>query len=329
MTSISSSSTVPARTALAGNPSDGHGGAVVSTVVRSVTATVRATPTSSFAFPGSTRRQATIGEVAESVHQSGTTRDAHDGDHPLVQAALTALHDLFDADITPCDFTVDSSIPRSVGLAGSSAIVIATINASADIHLDAAWARHLAERPELIASVALHAERELLGIAAGLQDRVVQSLGGTVSMDFGPDAMRTVGRLPVGSYRRLTSELPTCFVACRPETAADSGGVHAAVDPTAPAVRAAMSRAAAASRRAAAAIEAGNALELGAAMDDTFDARASIMSLDPAHVEMVRIARGHGAAANYTGSGGAIVVLAPDAAARRALGRLGCTLLEL
>lgn len=323
------SSTVAARTALAGNPSDGHGGAVVSTVVRSVAATVRATPAGRFGFPSSTSRHATIAEVAESVGQTVNTHEAPGVDQPLIQAALAALHHLFDADVTPCHFAVSSTIPRSVGLAGSSAIVIAAINASIAMHPIAAWARHLGARPELLASVALHAERDLLGIAAGLQDRVVQTFGGTIAMEFTADAMRTVDSLHIGTYRRLDGPLPACFVACRPDTAADSGGVHAAVDTTDPAIRTAMARAAAAGRQAASAIEAGDAGALGAAMNDTFDARASVMALDPTHIEMVQVARDHGAAANYTGSGGAVVVLASDHGVRQALAALGCTLLEL
>lgn len=329
MTSTSSAATVPARTALAGNPSDGHSGAVVSTVVRSVAATVRASPADRFGFPGAACDAATIGEVAESVDRAVIAVDDAGSDQPLMQAALVALHHLYDADVMPCGFELVSTIPRSVGLAGSSAIVIAALRATIGLHRDAAWARHLGERPELLASVALYAERDLLGIAAGLQDRVVQSFGGTVAMEFTADAMQTVDSLRVGSYRRLSAPVPPCFVAYRPDTAADSGSVHAAVDPTDPVVRAAMDRAAAASRSATAALEAGDLPALGDAMNATFDARASAMPLDPAHVEMIEVARDHGAAANYTGSGGAVVVLAFDSAARRALARLGCTLLEL
>jgi glucuronokinase len=49
-------------------------------------------------------------------------------------------------------------------------------------------------------------------------------------------------------------------------------------------------------------------------MDASFDVRRSIAALDPRHVRMVELARSLGAAANYAGSGGAIVGLLGDAA---------------
>jgi glucuronokinase len=47
-------------------------------------------------------------------------------------------------------------------------------------------------------------------------------------------------------------------------------------------------------------------------LDRSFDARRSMVSLDPQHVEMVEVARASGAGANYTGSGGAVVVACRD-----------------
>ena len=52
------------------------------------------------------------------------------------------------------------------------------------------------------------------------------------------------------------------------------------------------------------------------------------MTLDPRHVAMIDCARAHGAAANYTGSGGAIVAVCSDRAHRAeveaALADIGC-----
>ena len=248
---------------------------------------------------------------------------------PLVPATLVTLHRRLGARISPHRVEVRSTIPRSVGLAGSSAIVIATIRAMISAHPDEPWARSLVAEPALLASLALAAEREILGIAAGLQDRVVQALGGTVAMEFGRDATRTIDGFEAGTYRRLNGLPSGLFVAYRAEAAADSGQVHAALDPDDPAVRHAMQRAADAARMAAEAIDARDVAALGAAMDETFDQRAAVMSLDPLHVEMIDVARAAGASANYTGSGGAVVVLAPDDRARVALTRLGCDILDL
>lgn len=322
--STSRSTTVPARTALAGNPSDGHGGAVVATVVPSLTATVTWEWNGLFTFTGSPVRFGTIEEVADWVEDGDS-----DGDQPLMQAALTVLHRRFDADLSPHDLRFSTTIPRSLGLAGSSAIVTATILSMIAAHQDDLWARELVDRPELIASLALEAERDVLGIHAGLQDRVVQALGGTIAMELGDEHMRTVNGFDVGSYRSVGPLPDGLFVAYRNGNADDSGRVHSAADATSDGFRRAMERAAEAGRDAADALDRGDVGALGAAMDATFDQRAIAYPLDPAHVEMIEVARSCGASANYTGSGGAIVVLPPDRRAADALTALGCTIVAL
>jgi glucuronokinase len=82
-----------------------------------------------------------------------------------------------------------------------------------------------------------------------------------------------------------------------------------------------------------AAMHAGDGRELGALMDRTFELRRRIQALDPRHERMIEIARAHGAAANYAGSGGAIVGVRPDddrfASLRAALDAEGCAMLGL
>ncbi len=324
MTAIEHVASCPARSALAGNPSDGHGGAVVSTIVPAVAATVRVRAAERFEVSGTDPHYDSIEDLSERVAAEGC------GDvQPLVPATLAVMHRHLGAAITPHVVEVRSTIPRSVGLAGSSAIVIATIRSMIAAHPGAPWAQTLIDEPALIASVALSAERDVLGISAGLQDRVVQTFGGTVAMEFGPAHTRLVGGLVAGTYRQLGPLPSGLFVAYRPDAATDSGRVHAAVDADEPVVRLAMSQAADAARAAATAIESGDVVGLGAAMDATFDQRASVMTLDPAHVEMIEMARASGASANYTGSGGAVIVLAPDDQARTELRALGCSILDL
>src|SRR5207244_2333276 len=71
----------------------------------------------------------------------------------------------------------ESDIPRLVGLAGSSAIITATLRALMKFY-GVEIPRHL--MPGLI----LSAEKEELNIQAGLQDRVIQTYEGIVYMDF-------------------------------------------------------------------------------------------------------------------------------------------------
>jgi GHMP kinases C terminal len=80
-------------------------------------------------------------------------------------------------------------------------------------------------------------------------------------------------------------------------------------------------------RRALDALRSRDHAAFAAAVDRSFDLRATILELDPRHVALIDCARREGAAANYTGSGGAIVAVCRDHAHRdqtlAALGRNG------
>ena len=80
------------------------------------------------------------------------------------------------------------------------------------------------------------------------------------------------------------------------------------------------------------ALLAGRADELGVLMDRNFDLRAELVELDPRQVRMIELARELGAAANYAGSGGAIVGIVPSGAGlesfREAFEAEGCELVE-
>jgi glucuronokinase len=178
------------------------------------------------------------------------------------------------------------------------------------------------ERGEL-AELALAVEREELGIAAGLQDRVAQSYGGLTFMDFGPG----------GGYEPLDAGLlPPLVVAWRGDTSADSGIVHGNLrsrfDAGEAVVVDSMTRLARLARDARAALVGGDRAAFAASVDASFDARAQMMELDERHVAMVERARACGAGANYTGSGGAIAAVCRDESHRAevtaALREIGC-----
>ena len=272
-----------ARAALAGNPSDGYGGGVLAVCVRNFAATVELTR----AGDGLRVRPAAAGALVEAAvarHATATGR---------VPPALSV--------------TVRTTIPREVGLAGSSAIVIATMRA-----LDALLGTRVAR--DALPPLALAAETDL-GIAAGLQDRVAQAYGGLTAMTFDSQGFAARALDP--------GLLPPLIVAWDTEGAEPSGRYHgdlrarwAAGEPR---VRSAIARLAEAARSAAAAIERRDAAALGAAMDASYDLRASLGPLDPRHVALVQGARDIGLCANYAGSGGAIVAISPDAAPVAAL----------
>jgi uncharacterized membrane protein len=174
----------------------------------------------------------------------------------------------------------------------------------------------------LTASFALAVETEELGIAGGLQDRIAQSYGGLVFMDFARMDYETLPR----------DLLPPLLIAWRDDTAADSGPLHsdlrARYEHGEPLVRETMVTLAAAARAASEALQHQDRRAFGASMDATLAARQRLLALDARHLEMIEVARSCGVAANYTGSGGAIVAACRDggeqARVRTALGDIGC-----
>lgn len=339
----------PARAALAGNPSDGYGGTVVSVPLHARSATVRLASTDEthveFRSDATHHGQAPPGDVIapEDVMNRDMHGDMHDAMHDdmhddmhgvveLVTATLRRHGRHVDRPAAPCTVDVTTTISRSVGLAGSSAIVIALLRA---------LQRHAGLPPfgpDELASLALSVEVDELGFAAGLQDRVVQAYGRPMSMRFGPDDVRVVNGLQAGTYDELLHPIPGWLtVAARSTESEPSQQVHRSLrerhrvgDPL---VVVAMSALAASATRAAEAIATADAEMLGRAMDETYDIRSSIMDIRPGQSEMIRVARHAGAFANFAGSGGAVSVLALDettslqASAR--LEAIGCEIIDV
>jgi len=263
-----------ARAALAGNPSDGYGGATLAVVVQDFLAEVEAEPATPEADPPASR---------------------------LVRATITRFERELAPGAPPAVVRLRTSIPRAVGLGGSSAIVIATARALCELH-------RVELHPDELASFALAVETEDLGIAAGLQDRVAQAYGGLTFMDFRD-----------GIYESLDPALlPPLFVAWNVAAAGHSGLTHsnlrARFERQDAAVLAAMARLGDLARAARSALLAGDTEEFGRCMDGSFDARRGMLALDDRHVAMIELARELGASANYTGSGGAIVGCCRDEA---------------
>jgi glucuronokinase len=291
-----------ARAALAGNPSDGYGGAVLALTLPARRATARAW------------RPDTGSPVDPLV------------DPPSELVTVTVAR--FTSELAPAagDATAvswETTIPQAVGLGGSSAIVIAVLRA-----LSCLWSVTL--EPLAMAELALRIEVDDLGIAAGLQDRIAQTHHGLTFMDFGTPGPATVHELDA-------CRLPPLLVAWRPESGGHSGEVHAPLrDRHAdgePVVLEAMRSLMRAAHDAERAIGNGDHAALCTAVDASFDARQSMLALDPRHVEMIESARAAGAAANYAGSGGAIVAVCADEAQRArvrvALARISCETLVI
>ncbi len=299
----------PARAALAGNPSDGYGGAVVAVPVDACRATVHIDRHDRFAIDPAPTPDDTFDtwhELAEHVDRFG-----YRGSRPLLLATIRRFAAHTGVLPVPVAIRLSTSIPRSVGLAGSSAIVIATLRglyAANDID---------APPPDELASLALSVEVDELGISAGLQDRVVQAFGVPVAMDFSEAAERSVAGMRAGTYRPLDwQHLGPLLVAARPTDAEPSHIPHDEMRARATrgddTLREAMHRLADTAHRAARAIDDGDRTELGRAVDESFDIRAASIGATPGQHRSVEIVRATGGSANSTGSGGSIVAAARD-----------------
>lgn len=198
------------------------------------------------------------------------------------------------------DVRATSTIPRQVGLAGSSALLIAELRALSTVF-------DVPLTDDRVAELAWRAENERLGTRAGPLDRLVQAHEGLLAMDFARAFERA------GTERMDADLLPACFVAWVTEPGDDSGAVHDDVwtrheagDPT---VRAAVEALARNADDGRAALLAGDRARFCDAVDRNFDLRASIFTLRDVDVALVRLGRGHGAATKYCGSGGAALVV--------------------
>jgi len=170
-----------ARVGLLGNPSDLYGGKALSfTIDRKATVTLEDSA------------QLKI----ESKLGTDTTL-AYTGINDLVKATLNILQ-LQDKKL---NINYTSDIPISVGLGGSTSIIVATIRA-----LNKHFGLHLDNYQ--IAELALRTELDELGIIAGFQDRYIISFEGLALMDFtGKEYLKKTD--PLGKLEHLpTPNIP-------------------------------------------------------------------------------------------------------------------------
>jgi glucuronokinase len=284
-----------ARAGLVGNPSDAYGGAVVATTVPGLVAEVVVADADRLSVEGPADASSWPGVAALVEH---VRRYGHEDAQRLVTAAVTCLaRAAGEVDDRPFVVRWSTTVPRSVGLAGSSALVVATLRAVA-----ARWTLRLT--PDDLARLALEAERDELGIAAGLQDRAVQAAGATVLVDG-------------DGFRPLTSAAPVpLVVAWDPAAASPSSRYHADLrrrfDEGDPGVVAAMEELAGLAREAATAVERGDAVALADRVGATWRVRRGLGAVAPTQEALVAAAASVGLTATSAGSGGSIVAVAPE-----------------
>jgi glucuronokinase len=194
-----------------------------------------------------------------------------------------------------------------------SAIVVATLNSLMRFYnvTDKDMPKEI--RPQFVLDV----EREELFIQAGLQDRVTQVYEGLVYMDFSSELMQGQGH---GQYINLEmTHLPQFWLAYLNDPS-DSGRIHSNVkarwERGDNEVHDAMKQFGELTSKARVAIEEQDWNTLAALMNSNFDLRRKIYGdecLGSQNIEMIEIARRHGSAVKFPGSGGAVVGLCLNA----------------
>ncbi|MAF34680.1 hypothetical protein CMO91_02440 [Candidatus Woesearchaeota archaeon] len=274
------------RVGVLGNPSDIYGGKCIS-----------------FTFDRHTEVKIEDAPALFIGENSNTeTTLEYNGTHDLIKAALNHLK-LKDKTIS---IQYTTHIPIGAGLAGSSAIIIATMRALNEhfkLGMDATK----------IAEEALHTEISELGISCGFQDRYAISHEGMLHMDFtGKEMMRTDD--PPGKVTRLTVPEAPWFL-CLSNQPKTSASVHNPVrqrflagDTT---IKEHMDKVASLADEGVDVLKAQNWEKLGKLMNKNVELRQKISNLLPHDKDIIQLANKCGAlGAKLAGSGGAILVLA-------------------
>ena len=294
-----------ARAGLLGNPSDGYYGKTISIIIKNFGAIVSLYQTPELVIEemevdrNSFRN---IYHLTETIRQNG-----YYGGRRLIKAIIKRFCEYCDLNqikLANKNFTIryQSSIPRQVGLAGSSAIATATMRALMKFYD--------VEIPlNIIPSIILAAETEELAINAGLQDRVIQVYEGCVYMDFNK---KYVEKHNHGKYERLdASLLPKLYMAYKTDLSKVSGtvfnnlkerynnGDKMTLDT--------IDELANVAEQGRQALLNRDYVTFNRLIDYNFDLRCKIMNISESNLEFVRIARECGASAKFSGSGGAII----------------------
>ncbi|XP_038634611.1 glucuronokinase with putative uridyl pyrophosphorylase [Scyliorhinus canicula] len=305
-----------ARVGIMGNPSDGFHGKTIAMTISNFWADVTIYES---------KKVVLIPHPLNDPTEFGSLQDLHGisrkegylGGLRLLQATCKKFYQYCSEQgiaLAKRNFTLkyDTNIPRQVGLAGSSAIVSATLKCLMKFYdlIDDDLPKPLR------ANFILNVETEELIITAGLQDRVVQVYEGLVYMDFSKEQMEKQG---YGSYITMDISCSPHFWLAYMGDPSDSGKIHSNVrqrwlngDSD---VAAAMKTFAELTDLAKIAMESRNWHDLSELMNKNFELRRSIYTdacLGQGNLRMVQLGRKFGSAVKLPGSGGAVIGLCLD-----------------
>nr|XP_046169541.1 glucuronokinase with putative uridyl pyrophosphorylase [Oncorhynchus gorbuscha] len=321
-----------ARVGLMGNPSDGFNGKTIAMTISNFWAEVTLMESQALVLlPHPLNDPTEFGSLQDLYCIS--RKEGYLGGLRLLQATCKKFYQFCSKQgiaLTKQNFTLkyDTNIPRQVGLAGSSAIVSATLKCLMKFYNITESDLPKPTRANFI----LNVETDELFITAGLQDRVVQVYEGLVYMDFSKQLMDEQG---YGDYIPMDmSSLPPFWLAYLSDPS-DSGRIHSNVrqrwlNGEAEVVDA-MKSFAGLTDQARVALQGMDWSRLAQLMDENFALRRSVYTEDclgPGNLKMVQLARQFGSAAKLPGSGGAVVGLCLDQVRlvemRRAFQEAGC-----
>jgi glucuronokinase len=298
------------RAAVIGNPSDGYFGKTIAFVFSNFIAKVQLYQTPEIEIRPD-RLDLTsfnsIKELVEDVNFAG-----YYGGMRLIKGIIKVFYQYCEKNeikIEDRNFTIrySSNIPLRLGLAGSSAIITACLKALTIFYN--------VKIPEpIFANLVLSVEKDELGIAAGLQDRVAQAFEAPVFMNFDREIMKNQG---YGIYERINTEnFPLFYIAYRRNLSEGTEVVHnnlkARFEIGDPEVLLAMQRWAEITEEFKIALNEGNYKKMNELMNENFDLRRKTVLISKGNIEMVELARSVGASSKFTGSGGAIIGICED-----------------
>lgn len=294
-----------ARAGLLGNPSDGYFGKIIAITVKNFFASVSLQVSEELRIEAHDQDSNIYRDLPELVERIALY--GYYGGVRLVQAAIKTFFDhCQDQNIRLKNqsFTIryDSTIPRQIGLGGSSAIITAAMRALMEFY-------KVKIPVEVLPSLILDAELKELGINAGLMDRVIQVYGGCVYMDLDKRVIEKKGH---GLYEPLDPKLlPELYIAYKPELGKVSGQV---LDDIRIAYRGGDEFVMETLVRLAEIADTGKQALLQKdfekfheLMNKNFDLRSQIMKISESNFEMIQAARKCGASAKFAGSGGSII----------------------
>ena len=304
-------SVVYPRAAVIWNPSDGYNGKTIAFVFDDYRAEAQILPSDKLVLENpalNTLSYKNVMDLEQAIQAHGYN-DERTSPHRLVHAAIKYFSgyavEHFGLSL-PATFHLQyqSTIPRSVGLAGSSAIIMATIKALLSLlktQMD----------KEVLAQLVLEIETKELEISGGLQDRVAQAFEIPITMDFDKEVMARSGHgryYPISAIAELN-----WYIAYPKDYSESSDRVHndlrSRYDGGDVEVHKAMEQFASLTGQFEDALGLKDIPALNYLINKNYDLRQSIMEIDPKFQDLITVARDTGVSAKFTGSGGAIIGL--------------------